>query len=120
MKDDHQPDESRTTPSPDAVAGDDFTAQFALALRLPDLWYAWHEAPAVDGVVRRLWVATIDTTSWAAIDEREHGGDTFTVWQSSRGAVGPTGGRPRGGGGDRLSQRTVGSGPHADYATGAS
>ncbi|MBB5120230.1 hypothetical protein AF335_17365 [Streptomyces eurocidicus] len=81
VRDDHQPDESRTTLPPDAVAGDDFAAQFALALRLPDLWYAWHEAPAVDGVVRRLWVATVDAGSWAAVDETETGGGTFTVWQ---------------------------------------
>ncbi|GAA2643035.1 hypothetical protein [Streptomyces lunalinharesii] len=68
--------------APDAVAGDeDFAAQFALALCLPDLRFAWHENPAVEGVVRRLWVATVDTTSWAAIDEKEDGGDTFTVWQ---------------------------------------
>lgn len=82
VADDHQPAESRTTLAPDAVAGDgDFAAQFALGLYLPDLWYAWHEDPAVEGVVRRLWVATIDTTSWAAIDETEGGDDTFTVWQ---------------------------------------
>ncbi|MFK0289824.1 methyltransferase domain-containing protein [Streptomyces sp. NPDC090442] len=82
VADHHQPTESRTSVAPDAVAGDeDFAAQFALALCLPDLWFAWHENPAVEGVVRRLWVATVDTTSWAAIDEMEDGGDMFTVWQ---------------------------------------
>ncbi|MFE5833363.1 methyltransferase domain-containing protein [Streptomyces sp. NPDC056488] len=80
VRDDHQPDESTTPLSPRKVAGSDFDAQFAIGLRLRDVWRAWHENP-VEGVETRLWVATTDATSWAAVDWDGKSDDRFTVWQ---------------------------------------
>ncbi|WP_030218190.1 methyltransferase domain-containing protein [Streptomyces bikiniensis] len=80
VRDDHRPDESATTLSPRKVAGSDFDAQFAIGLQLRDVWRAWHENP-VEGVETRLWVATTDATSWAAIDWDGKSEDRFTVWQ---------------------------------------
>ncbi|MEU4213215.1 hypothetical protein AB0F13_25045 [Streptomyces sp. NPDC026206] len=86
VADEHQPTQSRTTLSPQTVAGYDFAAQFALGLRLPDLCFAWHTDPqGLDGVTRRLWVATADASSWAAVDETDDGDEkSFTVWQQGR------------------------------------
>ncbi|WP_260636665.1 methyltransferase domain-containing protein [Streptomyces angustmyceticus] len=81
VRDEHQPDESATGLSPWAVAGDDWAARFALGLQLPDVWFTWHEAPDVEGVASRLWVATTDATSWAAIDHDGRTHDRFTVWE---------------------------------------
>ncbi|GAA2720246.1 MULTISPECIES: methyltransferase domain-containing protein [Streptomyces] len=81
VHDEHQPAESRTTLSPWTVAGDDYDAQFAIGLRLPDLWFAWHHDPELDDVQTRLWVATTDTSSWAAIDYDGHQDNEFIVWQ---------------------------------------
>ncbi|MFD8087031.1 methyltransferase domain-containing protein [Kitasatospora sp. NPDC059722] len=66
VRDDHVPDESRTSLEPDRVAGDDWEARFALGLKLGDVWTAWDHT--------RLWVATTDALSWAAVDP-------FEVWQ---------------------------------------
>ncbi|WP_414168264.1 methyltransferase [Streptoverticillium reticulum] len=81
VHDDHRPEESCTALSPWTVADDDWDLQFALGLRCPDLWYAWHDAPAVDGVATRLWIATTDATAWAAVDYDGQRKDRFTVWQ---------------------------------------
>ncbi|MEV4943275.1 hypothetical protein [Streptomyces zaomyceticus] len=35
----------------------------------------------MEGVASRLWVATSDTTSWAAVDREGKSDDRFTVWQ---------------------------------------
>lgn len=35
----------------------------------------------MDGVEKRLWVATTDASSWAAIDYDGKREDRFTVWQ---------------------------------------
>ncbi|MGW1076069.1 methyltransferase domain-containing protein [Streptomyces sp. NPDC002537] len=80
VQDEHRPTESTTGLAPTAVAGDDLDAQFALGLLLPDLWHAWHENP-VDGVATRLWVASADAGSWAAVDDDGQREDRFTVWQ---------------------------------------
>ncbi|MEU0358831.1 methyltransferase domain-containing protein [Streptomyces cyaneofuscatus] len=79
--DDHVPDESMTRLSPWAVAGDDWAAQFALGLQLPDVWRAWQHEPGVEGVASRLWLATTEADSWAAVDWDGRSGDRFTVWE---------------------------------------
>ncbi|MCX2184248.1 methyltransferase [Streptomyces sp. SKN60] len=81
VRDDHRPDESWTTLSPWAVTGDDWAAQFAVGLQLRDVWRTWHDNPDVEGVASRLWVATTDATSWAAVDWDGQSDDRFTVWQ---------------------------------------
>ncbi|WP_306326443.1 hypothetical protein [Streptomyces venezuelae] len=81
VRDDHQPGESTTTLPPWRVAGDGLAAQFALGLQLRDVWWVWHADPDVEGVVSRLWVATTDAASWAAVDWDGKSNDRFTVWQ---------------------------------------
>ncbi|MER6300237.1 methyltransferase domain-containing protein [Kitasatospora sp. NPDC001539] len=82
VHDDHQPTESVTTLDPWSVADAGVETQFALGLRLGDLWYAWHHDPEVDGVATRLWVATTDGTSWAAVDwDGTEDAGRYTVWQ---------------------------------------
>ncbi|MFJ2784889.1 MULTISPECIES: methyltransferase domain-containing protein [unclassified Streptomyces] len=81
VREEHVPDESVTTLSPWDVARENFDARFALGLQLRDVWQAWHEDPGVDGVETRLWVATTDATSWAAVDFDGKSEDRFTVWQ---------------------------------------
>lgn len=75
------PDESSTTLSPWMVTGDNWAARFAIGLQLPDVWCAWHHDPAADGVHTRLWVATTDATSWAAVDYDGQHEDRFIVWE---------------------------------------
>ncbi|MFJ9840327.1 methyltransferase domain-containing protein [Kitasatospora sp. NPDC101155] len=82
VMDDHIPTESTSTLDPWAVADSEFETQFALGHRLGDLWYAWHHAPDVDGVETRLWVATTDGSSWAAVDwDGAESTERYTVWQ---------------------------------------
>ncbi|WP_067005365.1 methyltransferase domain-containing protein [Streptomyces cellostaticus] len=82
VRDEHEPAESSTSLDPWIVAGQDAAAQFAVGLRLPDVWHAWHEQPDVPGVEVRLWLATTDATSWAAVDwDGTCGTDLYTVWQ---------------------------------------
>ncbi|MER5349965.1 methyltransferase domain-containing protein [Kitasatospora sp. NPDC002551] len=63
VRDEHVPAESRTSLDPRQVTGDAWEARFALGLRLGDVWTAWEEDAA------RLWVATTDARSWAAVDD---------------------------------------------------
>ncbi|MFD7579959.1 methyltransferase domain-containing protein [Kitasatospora sp. NPDC059817] len=82
VMDEHVPDESTTTLDPWAVADSEFETQFALGHRLGDLWYAWHHDPALDDVETRLWVATTDGGSWAAVDwDGTENTERYTVWQ---------------------------------------
>ncbi|MFF2081370.1 hypothetical protein ACFVXG_42195 [Kitasatospora sp. NPDC058162] len=82
VMDDHVPVESTTTLDPWAVADSPIETQFPLGLRLGDLWYAWDHDPGVDGVEIRLWVATADGGSWAAVDwDGTDGTAQYTVWQ---------------------------------------
>ncbi|MET9507039.1 hypothetical protein ABZX62_00960 [Streptomyces flavidovirens] len=81
VRDEHVPRESHTGLSPWAVTGDDWAAQFALGLQLRDVWRTWHDNPGVDGVASRLWLATTDGTSWAAVDFDGHTDERFTVWE---------------------------------------
>ncbi|MER5962023.1 methyltransferase domain-containing protein [Streptomyces sp. NPDC002057] len=81
VRDDHRPEESTTTLPPWRVAGDDLAAQFAMGLQLRDVWRTWHDDPDVAGVASRLWLATTDATSWAAVDWDGTSDDRFTVWQ---------------------------------------
>ncbi|WP_313904797.1 methyltransferase [Streptomyces sp. BHT-5-2] len=81
VRDDHVPDERSTTLSPWSITGDDWAAQFAIGLQLPDVWWTWHENPDVEGVSARLWLATVDATSWAAIDYDGETDERFTVWE---------------------------------------
>ncbi|MEU6979140.1 MULTISPECIES: methyltransferase [unclassified Streptomyces] len=81
VRDGHRPEESWTVLPPQAVAGRDWSAQFALGLRLRDVWRTWQDDPGVDGVASRLWVATTDARSWAAVDRDGRSEDRFTVWQ---------------------------------------
>lgn len=81
VRDDHRPEGSTTTLPPWRVTGDDLAAQFAMGLQLRDVWWAWHDNPDVEGVASRLWVATTDASSWAAVDWDGTSDDRFTVWQ---------------------------------------
>ena len=81
VRDDHQPDESSSDLPPWRVAGDDLAAQFAMGLQLRDVWWTWHDNPDMEGVASRLWLATTDATSWAAVDWGGKSDDQFTVWQ---------------------------------------
>ncbi len=81
VRDRHVPVESAASVPPWAVAGEDRSAQFAVGLQLPDVWRAWHDEPGVEGVDRRLWVATTDAGSWAAVDGDGRDPDRFTVWE---------------------------------------
>lgn len=81
VRDEHVPEERATQLPPWAVTGDDWDALFAIGLQLRDVWWTWHEDPDVEGVASRLWVATTDATSWAAIDWDGHTDERFTVWE---------------------------------------
>ncbi|MBW1597022.1 methyltransferase [Streptomyces sp. JJ38] len=81
VRDAHVPEESTTALSPWDVAGEDWAARFAVGLQLPDVWCAWHLGPDVAGVRSRLWVATTDAASWAAIDDVGAEDGAFTVWE---------------------------------------
>ncbi|MFG2722414.1 methyltransferase domain-containing protein [Streptomyces sp. NPDC048416] len=81
VRDDHVPDERTTGLAPWTVTGDDWATQFAIGLQLRDVWCTWHENPDVDGVASRLWVATTDATSWAAVDYDGRQDERFTVWE---------------------------------------
>ncbi|WP_380284858.1 methyltransferase [Kitasatospora purpeofusca] len=77
VRDEHVPVESLSALDPEVVTGEPVAA-FAVGMWLADVWRAWQDEP-VDGVVRRLWVATTDATSWAAVDVSGNGG--FAVYQ---------------------------------------
>lgn len=78
VKDDHVPEESVTTlPRRAVVSGD---AAFAIGHRIGDVWHTWEDNPA-DGVADRLWIATTDGTSWAAVDHDGGQDDRFAVYQ---------------------------------------
>ncbi|MGW0897615.1 methyltransferase domain-containing protein [Streptomyces goshikiensis] len=81
VREDHVPDESSTRLPPQAVAGDDIAAQFAIGLQLGNVWRTWHHNPDVEGVVTRLWLATTDATSWAAVDWDGTREERYTVWE---------------------------------------
>ncbi|MFD5200253.1 methyltransferase domain-containing protein [Streptomyces sp. NPDC058375] len=81
VRDSHVPRESSTRLPPGAITGEDWAAQFAIGLRLRDVWRTWHENPDVEGVDFRLWLATTDATSWAAVDVDGRIADRFTVWE---------------------------------------
>ncbi|MGW5117220.1 methyltransferase domain-containing protein [Streptomyces noursei] len=84
VREDHVPDERSSSVPPWSVTGDDWAAQFAIGLQLPDVWWAWHEDPEVEGVSARLWLATLDATSWAAVDYDGETDERFTVWEHGR------------------------------------
>ncbi|MCG6499654.1 methyltransferase domain-containing protein [Kitasatospora sp. A2-31] len=67
VRDDHVPDESRTALPPSKITGDHWEARFAVGLRLGDVWTAWEDDE------ERLWVATTDARSWAAVDRDDAG-----------------------------------------------
>ncbi|MBP0448622.1 methyltransferase [Kitasatospora sp. RG8] len=78
VKDDHRSAKSETTlPRRAVVEGD---AAFAIGHRLGDVWHTWEDAP-VYGVADRLWIATTDAASWAAVDHDGSEEDRFTVYQ---------------------------------------
>ncbi|MEU8773361.1 methyltransferase domain-containing protein [Streptomyces sp. NPDC048606] len=81
VRDDQVPLQSSAALSPWAVAGDDWAAQFAIGLQLGDVWWTWHDNPDVEGVASRLWLATTDATTWAAVDWDGRSEDRFTVWE---------------------------------------
>ncbi|MFJ4186788.1 methyltransferase domain-containing protein [Kitasatospora sp. NPDC089509] len=82
VMEDHVPTESTTALAPWAVADSAFETRFALGHRLGDLWYAWDHDPGMAGVVTRLWTATTDGGSWAAVDwDGAENSARFTVWQ---------------------------------------
>jgi SAM-dependent methyltransferase len=81
VRDDHVPTESHTEVDPRWLAGGNWDGMFALGLLMPKVWHTWQDDPKVDGVVQRLWLATTDASSWAAVDWDGTRRDRFTVWQ---------------------------------------
>ncbi|MFE5948690.1 methyltransferase domain-containing protein [Streptomyces sp. NPDC056480] len=81
VRDEHQPAESITRLSPWAVTHGDLDVRFAMGLQLRDVWWTWHDNPDLEGVASRLWIATTDGASWAAVDWDGASEDWFTVWQ---------------------------------------
>ncbi|MCZ7414846.1 methyltransferase [Streptomyces sp. WMMC897] len=85
VRDGHVPEESATRLAPWNVTGEHWAARFAVGLQLPDVWCVWQHDPGVPGVRSRLWVATTDATSWAAVDDAGAAagpaGSAFTVWE---------------------------------------
>ncbi|WP_329577888.1 methyltransferase domain-containing protein [Kitasatospora sp. NBC_01250] len=82
VRDDHLPDESTTDLDPWVVSGSDADVQFAMGSRLGDVWHARQHDPDVDGVAVRLWLATTDASSWAAVDwDGDPEATRFAVWQ---------------------------------------
>ncbi|MFF2115958.1 methyltransferase domain-containing protein [Kitasatospora sp. NPDC058184] len=81
VRDNHEPEESTTRLSPWQVSGEDLDARFALGLKLGDVWTAWQHEPDAEGVASRLWVATTDARSWAAVDHDDRQEDRFAVRQ---------------------------------------
>ncbi|MFF1907869.1 methyltransferase domain-containing protein [Kitasatospora sp. NPDC058218] len=82
VRDEHRPDESSTGLDPRLVAGESWEADFAVGHRLGDVWYVWHDEPEMEGVQRRLWLATTDCTSWAAVDwDGDENANRYAVWQ---------------------------------------
>ncbi|MDH6134497.1 protein-L-isoaspartate O-methyltransferase [Kitasatospora sp. MAA4] len=78
VSEDHVPDQSESTLPRRSVVGGD--AGFTVGLRLGDVWNTWQDAP-IEGVHDRLWLATTDGTSWAAVDHDGGGEDKFAVYQ---------------------------------------
>ncbi|MFF1795390.1 methyltransferase domain-containing protein [Kitasatospora sp. NPDC058263] len=82
VRDEHEPKESSTGLDPRLVAGGEWESDFAVGHRLGDVWYVWHDEPEVEGVQRRLWLATTDCTSWAAVDwDGDENAERYAVWQ---------------------------------------
>ncbi|MDY0810335.1 methyltransferase domain-containing protein [Kitasatospora purpeofusca] len=81
VRDEHVPDESFTDLPAFEIAEDRGDLSFSIGIRLADVWQAWDNDPDVDGVARRLWLATTDAKSWAAVDWAGDGAKGFTVWQ---------------------------------------
>ncbi|WP_280724905.1 methyltransferase domain-containing protein [Kitasatospora sp. MAA4] len=78
VSEDHVPDQSETTLARRCVVAGD--AGFSVGMRLGDVWHAWQDSP-IEGVHDRLWLATTDGTSWAAVDHDGGEEDRFTVYQ---------------------------------------
>ncbi len=81
VRDEHVPDESHTDLPAHEIAEDRWDLAFTIGMRLGSVWQAWDEDPNVEGVDRRLWLATTDTRSWAAVDHCGPDTPGFTVWQ---------------------------------------
>ncbi|MFD4536490.1 methyltransferase domain-containing protein [Kitasatospora sp. NPDC058397] len=81
VRDEHVPDESHTELPAHGIAEDRWDLAFTIGVHLGNVWTAWDDDPDVDGVARRLWLATTDATSWAAVDRADDGSSGYTVWQ---------------------------------------
>ncbi|MCS0639298.1 methyltransferase, partial [Streptomyces sp. LP05-1] len=81
VREEHVPEETTTGVSPFAATGNDWNARFAIGLQTRDIWHTWQHGPGIDGVASRLWLATTDTTSWAAIDHDGRNDERFAVLQ---------------------------------------
>ncbi|MFJ8434466.1 methyltransferase domain-containing protein [Kitasatospora sp. NPDC094019] len=81
VDDEHVPEESHTDLHAFEIAEDRGDLSFSMGIRLGNVWHAWDHDPSVDGVARRLWLATTDAQSWAAVDWAGAGTKGFTVWQ---------------------------------------
>ncbi len=79
LRDGQRPCRSETALSPWAVAGEDLDAQFAVGLRVPDVWHSWDTA--TDQAHTRLWLADDAAASWASVDYDGRQTARFPVWQ---------------------------------------
>ncbi|MEV1006006.1 methyltransferase domain-containing protein [Streptomyces sp. NPDC049881] len=77
---DEPPRVSRTGLSPWAVAGEDYTAQFAVGACVPGVRHVWDGDPEPKGVRVRLWLEEEAGGSWATVDVRD-GSVGFVVAQ---------------------------------------
>lgn len=78
VRDDHEAEVSETVlPRRSVVHAE---AAFAIGHRIGDIWHAWQDNPA-EGVADRLWIASADRSSWAAVDHDGGDEDVFTVRQ---------------------------------------
>ncbi len=66
LREGQRPRRSSTALSPWAVAGESLDAQFAIGLRVPDVWHSWDSG--TDEAHTRLWLADDAATSWASVD----------------------------------------------------
>ncbi|KIZ16454.1 methyltransferase [Streptomyces natalensis ATCC 27448] len=79
LHDGQVPDRSTTLLSPWDVAGHNLDAQFAIGIRVPDIWHSW-DADTAEAHTR-LWLADDRATSWAAVDYDGKQTERFRVSQ---------------------------------------
>ncbi len=108
VHDEHVPDESSTDLAAFEIAEDRGDPSFGIGIRLADVWQARDNGPDVDGVARRLWLATTDAKSWRPWTGRARERRGSRCGSTAPGGCGPRWPRPMPGGRSMTSPgRTV-------------